>query len=89
MKRTTVNDLHKEWMNDLNYRREYEVLEEGFSLAASLIEARARAGLTQEQVAQRMKTTRGRATGGWQMQAVNADSSEICQGNRDADQNQL
>jgi ribosome-binding protein aMBF1 (putative translation factor) len=38
-------------------RGEYEALEEEFSLAAALIEARARAGLTQEQVAQRMKTT--------------------------------
>lgn len=32
-------------------------MEEEISLAASLIEARACAGLTQEQVAQRMKTT--------------------------------
>ena len=44
-------------MKDPKYRREYEALEEEFSLAAALIEARARAGLTQEQVAQRMKTT--------------------------------
>ena len=56
-KRTTVDDLHKKWMNNPKYRREYEALEEEFSLAAALIEARARAGLTQEQVAQRMKTT--------------------------------
>ena len=38
-------------------RREYEALEEEFSLVAALIEARTRAGLTQEQVARRMKTT--------------------------------
>src|ERR1700761_8399216 len=57
MKRTTVDDLHKKWMKNPKYRREYEALEEEFSLAAALIEARARAGLTQEQVAQRMKTT--------------------------------
>jgi transcriptional regulator with XRE-family HTH domain len=44
-------------MKSPKYRREYEALEEEFSLAAVLIEARARAGLTQEQVAQRMKTT--------------------------------
>ena len=36
---------------------EYAALEEEFSLTAALIEARSRAGLTQEQVAQRMKTT--------------------------------
>jgi ribosome-binding protein aMBF1 (putative translation factor) len=57
MKRTTADDLHKKWMRNPKYRREYEALEEEFSLAAALIEARARAGLTQEQVAQRMKTT--------------------------------
>ena len=57
MKRTTVDHLHKKWMKNRKYRREYEALEEEFSLAAALIEARARAGLTQQQVAQRMKTT--------------------------------
>jgi ribosome-binding protein aMBF1 (putative translation factor) len=57
MKRTTVDDLHKKWMKNSKYRREYEALEEEFSLSAAMIEARAHAGLTQEQVAQRMKTT--------------------------------
>jgi ribosome-binding protein aMBF1 (putative translation factor) len=57
MKRTTVDDLHKKWMKDRRYRREYNALEEEFSLSAALIEARSRAGLTQEQVARRMKTT--------------------------------
>jgi ribosome-binding protein aMBF1 (putative translation factor) len=57
MKRMTVDDLHKKWMKNPKYRREYAALEEEFSLAAALIEARASAGLTQEQVAQRMKTT--------------------------------
>ena len=44
-------------MKKPDYRREYAALEEEFSLTAALIEARSRAGLTQEQVAQRMKTT--------------------------------
>ena len=57
MKPTRVDDLHKEWMKDPKYRREYEALKEEFSLAAALIEAGSRAGLTQEQVARRMKTT--------------------------------
>lgn len=57
MKRTTVDELHKNWMNNPKYQREYEALEGSFSLSAALIGARARAGLTQEQVAQRMKTT--------------------------------
>ncbi|HXJ41542.1 MAG TPA: helix-turn-helix transcriptional regulator [Bryobacteraceae bacterium] len=57
MKRIRVDDLQKEWMKNPKYRREYAALEEEFSLTAALIEARARAGLTQEQVATRMKTT--------------------------------
>ena len=57
MKRTLVDDLHKKWMKNPEYRREYQALGEEFSLTASLIEARSRAGLTQEQVAQRMRTT--------------------------------
>jgi len=57
MKRTTVDDLHKNWMKNPDYRREYTALEEEFSLTAALIDARSRAGLTQEQVAQRMETT--------------------------------
>jgi transcriptional regulator with XRE-family HTH domain len=57
MTRIRVDDLHEGWMKDSSYRREYEALEEEFSLVAALIEARTRAGLTQEQVAQRMKTT--------------------------------
>jgi ribosome-binding protein aMBF1 (putative translation factor) len=57
MRRIRVDDLHKSWIKDSKYRRKYEALEEEFSLVAALIEARTRAGLTQEQVAQRMKTT--------------------------------
>lgn len=55
--RKTVDELHKEWMKSPAYRREYAALEEEFSLTAALIGARSRAGLTQAQVAQRMKTT--------------------------------
>jgi ribosome-binding protein aMBF1 (putative translation factor) len=57
MSRIRVDDRHKNWMKDPKYRREYEALDEEFSLVAALIEARTRAGLTQEQVARRMKTT--------------------------------
>ncbi len=57
MKRTTVDDLHERWMKSAGYRHEYEALEEEFSLTAALIDARTRAGMTQEQVADRMKTT--------------------------------
>jgi transcriptional regulator with XRE-family HTH domain len=51
-----IRDLHAGWMKDRAYRKEYEALEEEFSLAAALIRARADAGLTQEQLAQRMGT---------------------------------
>ena len=57
MSRIRVDDLHKNWMKDSKYRREYAALAEEFSLVAALIDARTRAGLTQEQVAHRMKTT--------------------------------
>jgi len=57
MSRIRVDDLHKNWLKDSEYRREYEALGEEFSLVAAPIEARTRAGLIQEQVARRMKTT--------------------------------
>jgi ribosome-binding protein aMBF1 (putative translation factor) len=57
MSRTRVDDLHEKWMKDPKYRREYKALGEEFSLTAAMIEARSRAGMTQEQVARRMKTT--------------------------------
>ena len=47
-------------MKDLEYRREFEVLDEEFSLVAAQIEARTRAGLTQKQMARRMNIVAGR-----------------------------
>ena len=56
---TRVDELHKKWLKQRpGYAKAYADLEEGFQLASQLIGARARAGLTQEQVAERMKTTR-------------------------------
>jgi transcriptional regulator with XRE-family HTH domain len=54
---TRIMDLHKKWMKDPEYRKEYEALEEEFALAAAVAEARIRAGLSQAQLARRMKTT--------------------------------
>lgn len=54
---TKIKDLHKRWMNDPDYRKEYEGLEEEFALAATVSKARRRAGLSQAELAQRMKTT--------------------------------
>lgn len=51
------NTLHKNWMKDPAYRKEYEALEEEFALAAAFAKARSRAGLSQAELARRMKTT--------------------------------
>ena len=44
-------------MKDREYRKEYEALEDEFALAAAVAKARRRAGLSQAELAQRMKTT--------------------------------
>jgi len=54
---TRIRDLHKAWMKEPNYRREYDLLEEEFALAAAVAKARRRAGLSQAELARRMKTT--------------------------------
>ncbi|MFO1155188.1 MAG: helix-turn-helix transcriptional regulator [Rhodospirillales bacterium] len=54
---TRIRDLHEKWLRDPHYRDAYEALAPEFELARTLIEARTRAGLTQQQVAQRMNTT--------------------------------
>ena len=56
-KTTTMDELFAEWRKDPAYIRQYDALEEEFALAAALIKARADAGLTQEELAQRMGTT--------------------------------
>ena len=52
-----ITDLHKKWMKQPKYRREYEGLEEEFALASAVIDARNRAGLTQQALAKKMGTT--------------------------------
>ncbi len=54
---TKVGTLHRKWMKSPAYRAEYETLDEEFQLARLLIEARMRAGLSQPQLARRMKTS--------------------------------
>ena len=54
---TKLNELHENWMKDGEYRKAHGKLASEFALARAIIEARALAGLTQEQLAQRMKTT--------------------------------
>lgn len=52
-----ITEMHRKWMEDPQYRKEYEALGEEFALAAAVIEARSRAGLTQQQLAKKMGTT--------------------------------
>jgi ribosome-binding protein aMBF1 (putative translation factor) len=52
-----VEESFAEWRKDPEYVKAYDALEGEFSLAAAVIEARAHAGLTQEQLAVRMHTT--------------------------------
>ena len=54
---TKISDLHKKWMKDPDYRNEYDAVEEDFTLAAEVAKARNRAGLSQAELARRMKTT--------------------------------
>jgi len=52
-----IAELHKKWINEPQYRKAYEALEEEFTLASAVIEARSRAGLTQQELARKMGTT--------------------------------
>ena len=54
---TKVKDLHRDWMKNPKYKAEYEALGREFQLVRSVIEARTRAGLSQVQLARRMKTS--------------------------------
>ncbi len=53
---TDIRDLHADWLKDPAYCAEFDALDDEFTLAAAMIRARAEAGLTQEQLAQRMGT---------------------------------
>jgi transcriptional regulator with XRE-family HTH domain len=46
------------WMEDPEFRKEYDALEDEFQYHAELLKARKRAGMTQEEIAQKMGTKR-------------------------------
>ena len=54
---TKISDLHRRWRKDADYKAAYDALGEEFDLARALIEARAAAGLSQSQLAKKMKTS--------------------------------
>ncbi|MDR6872908.1 putative transcriptional regulator [Bosea sp. BE125] len=63
-----IREWVAEQMQDTEFKREYDALEEEFALLTSLIRARTNARLTQEELAQRMGTTQSviaRLESGW------------------------
>jgi ribosome-binding protein aMBF1 (putative translation factor) len=54
---TKIRELHRKWMKSAGYRRAYAALEDEYDLARLMIQARARAGLTQAELARRMRTS--------------------------------
>ena len=59
MKRRFIpaEESFRQWKKDPKYVAEYDALEEEFTLASALIEARSKANMTQEEVAHAMGTT--------------------------------
>jgi len=49
-------ELHKEWMKDPEYRKEYERLEPEFQIAKAIIDARVRRKVTQQKLAELANT---------------------------------
>jgi len=56
MQMMTLDELKSELIQDPNFKREYDALEEEFKLIEALIDMRQKAGLTQEEIAQKMST---------------------------------
>ena len=54
---TKLRDLKARLLKDPEVRKHYDAMEEEFALIAAVAKARARAGLSQTQLAKRMKTT--------------------------------
>ena len=52
---TKVRDLHRRWLKDGEYRKAHAALSDEFDLARTMLEARARAGLTQAELARRIE----------------------------------
>jgi ribosome-binding protein aMBF1 (putative translation factor) len=52
-----ADEVFAKWRKDPGYKEAYDALEEEFAIMSALIKARAAAGLSQSEVAKRMKTT--------------------------------
>lgn len=53
-----VSELAEQWFKDPEFVKEYDALEEEFSLVEALIDARTKSNLTQQEIAERMGTSR-------------------------------
>ncbi|HAT50715.1 MAG: helix-turn-helix domain-containing protein [Nitrospirae bacterium] len=70
---TFLGDIKEEWMQDPGFKKQYEAMIPEFEIARVLIGARAKAGLTQIEVAERMGTTQSvvaRLEGGTSMPSL-------------------
>lgn len=54
---TKLSVLHRQWMKDPEFRREYDALEDEFALMLAVVKARLRSGLSRAEIITRMKTT--------------------------------
>ncbi len=54
---TYVSELRERWMKNPGFRAEYEAVKPTFELMMTLAEVRSSAGLTQQELAERMGTT--------------------------------
>lgn len=52
----THNEIHKRWMKDPEYRREYEALEPEYQIARQMIGARIKKKISQAQLAKKVGT---------------------------------
>lgn len=52
---TKVNELHRKWLNDPSYKADFEAITEEFEIASAIIKARNLAGLTQSELAKRLR----------------------------------
>jgi ribosome-binding protein aMBF1 (putative translation factor) len=53
---TTLSTLKQTWQKDAEFINAYDALDEEFDLAKTLISARAKLGISQQEVAKRMQT---------------------------------
>ncbi len=56
VKLISAEALHRKWMKDPEYRREYEKLEPEFQIARALIDARVKKKMTQAEIAKKAGT---------------------------------